>query len=212
MPEQPTDTNEIVMAEEETNTGSVPQPQRPPGGEGIRHQATPLRFNAWLSLQSLPRLLGLFVGNTRDLERQLANLEREMNTRLEEKDVQIAFKDRELKWWRKRYGRLTDSVLLRQGMRPVFGTEIPTTANRSSAVSTAPSRIVSTRSIEIDTEADRLLEMMQRGDAGVYERIDDLAVSSNQKDREVLKRFYSRILELEDIERKIDIGMGVEIM
>lgn len=209
---EPTNTIEIVAAEEEANTGLMSQPQRQ-DEEAQRRQSPPKRsLSDWLSQQSLPRLLGLFVGNTRDLERQLANLEREMNTRLEEKDAQLAFKDRELKWWRKRYGRLTDSMLLRQGMMPVFGTEIPTTANRSTKTSTAPSRIVSARSIEIDTEADRLLEMMQRGDAGVFEKIDDLGASSNQKDREVLKRFNARLIEQEEIERKIDIGTGVEIM
>jgi len=195
---------------EETNSkesaeGAItgPELQRPQEGERQETRTkSPLHiFAAWVARQSTSRLLGLLVGNTRDLE-----------TRIAEKDQLLQRQNEELNWWRDRYGSLSDSVLLRQGMLPASGTPVPTTQRSAPGSATQVNRIVSARSIELDTEADRLLEAMQRGDKDVLERIDDLAASPRQKDKEVLKRFNALLAKDAELERSLDIGMGVEVM
>ncbi len=202
------------------------------GGSRDGHPKAPTRFVAWVGRQSLPRLLGLLVGNTRSLEEALVKAEAEIhrqrveyslvieeaNTQMlrltEESEREIAFlreeaKEREEKW-SARFDALVDSFLLNKGMLPMTdgGKELVSGSGSNKAVEahTTP------KQMELEIEADKLLELLQRGDMkALDERIADLVESGRPSDKRILQLFAKREEELTLIEKASDIGNGVVI-
>src|SRR5512143_3201842 len=171
-------------------------------GEGSRYPKAPLRsFAIWVSRQSLPRLIGLLVGNTRNLEEAIVKaeaeivrlraeaIEKESRLRCEAVEeltrTRLEAKEREEKW-SARFDALADSVLMNRGMLPAT----PETREMVSAPQQPIEPQNSPRQMELEAEADKLLEMLQRGDiTGLTERINDLTESGRPVDRRVLQLF-----------------------
>lgn len=145
-------------------------------------------FSAWLARQSLPRLLGLLFGTTRELEQRLDDKDRIIGSILEQ-----------VEWWKRRYVALEDSYLLSQGHRPTDIVLPPT-----------PPSSVSRNSNQhgINVEVDKLMELMSIKPLEADERVADLIRSTRPRDKEILRRFMLQFQQLPPID---DPNSGVII-
>jgi len=211
------------LGETET-TGPVAEPEltgptleRQCAGEDQRPKST-IRFLSWLGRQSLPRMLGLLFGNTRELEKSLERAEGELSRLRGEYVCREAaskaqlIEEAERAFAREsvlnaRFDALVDSQLMSRGM-------LPMTAEARGLTSGQGHKPIeprnSPRQMEMEAEADRLLEMLQRGDmAALNEKVEDMLQSNRPQDKRVLQLFDARAAELEKHVRNADLGMEV---
>lgn len=188
-----------------------PTPQTA-GGERDQRSKTPsLSFRSWIARQSFPRLLGLLVGNTRELEQALARAESEAIYFQWEAASLRKETQKEIEWWRTRYQELSDSVLLSKGILPTSAEARNAVTGQSQFVQTGEPRI-SPKQLELEAEADKLIEMLQRGDVfALQEKIEDMLASGRPNDKRILQLYAKREQELSGFERDAEIGMGVII-
>jgi len=183
-------------------------------GEDVdRYPKTPNRFIAWVMHQSTSRLLGLLLGNTRELETALAKAEGEvLRVRSEASKEQALLRneaDRRERFWQTKFSELSDSVLLSKGLLPM-STEARKLASAHSSKVIEPKNSV--KQMELEIEADKLLSMLQHGDfVALQNRIEDLLQSGQPKDKKILQLYAQREAELQAFEKNADIGMGVVV-
>ena len=132
---------------------------------------------AWLSRQSLPRFLGILLGNSRELEIRLA-----------EKDREIERLAAEIEWWRAQYTALTDSFLLARGNRPVDPAAVTPATNGARPVPAV-------EKYAVDVEAERVMEMLYYRPQDFMLRVEELEHSQSPRDQEILRRVKRRIDE-----------------
>lgn len=207
MPER--DTAESAT---QSNPGSAHVPQRDEGIDG--YPKTPNRFITWVSNQSVPRLLGLLFGNTRELEIALVKTEVEIVRVRREAETEIKRlrdenKEREA-FWQSGFRELSDSVLLSKGLLPLSRDARDLVSSQSGSKVVEPKNSV--KQMELEIEADKLLEMLQHGDyAALQNRIEDMLQSNQPKDKRILQLYAQREAALQVFEREAEIGMGVVV-
>lgn len=204
-----------MSEQEQTNSAAdVRGLTAPQSGEGAdRYPKTPNRFTAWVSHQSVPRLLGLLLGNTRELETALAKAEEEvLRVRSEAAKEQTLLRseaDKREQFWQTKFGELSDSVLLSKGLLPM-SLEARELASAHGSKVIEPKNSV--KQMELEIEADKLLEMLQHGDfTALQNQIEDLLQSNQPKDKRILQLYAQREAQLQVFEKNADIGMGVVV-
>lgn len=142
------------------------------------------RFSAWLGKQSLTRLLGLLVGNTRDLELRLID------------------KDKEIDWLRsqlidsqKQLISFQDSVLLSKGMIATQSSASKNNGNGHQTVTYAPGE-----RLAIEDEIDRLRDMLIYKPGEVEEALDDLLATNTPRNKEIVRRFTEWVDAIPDVD------------
>lgn len=135
------------------------------------------------NLLSLPRVIGHLLGNSRDLERIIS----ERDLLIAQKDAETAWLREQVKFWSERCLEFQDSVLLSKGMRqtrpvaPQNGREIGSTVPGPS------------QRMAIDTEVDKLKEMLIYRPSEVNERLSDLEAVNTPFTKEVVRQFYAYV-------------------
>jgi len=129
--------------------------------------------------QSLPRILGLLFGNTRDLEARIAD-----------RDAVIERLKSDIEWYRQQNIALQDSFLLSRGNKPTVAEAPPPPLEQ-------PTRVIGrAESLAVEIEADKLVELMFYDPQEMEAKVEDLTKSNRARDKEILKRLEVRLAEM----------------
>lgn len=177
------------MADEIAVDGGLANALEQAMGLPSKREKGPSRLGAWLGRQSLPRLLGLLVGNTRDLEQQLILQEAQWHARLEDRDRYITWLEGQVETFQKQLTAFQNSLLVSKNMLP------------TEPVTTAPSiqeRAVNMQLPEVRMTVlaglDELKEMYLYRPKEAEEKIKDLEVSQRPIDKEIHRQFLIWLL------------------
>lgn len=133
------------------------------------------QFTAWLSRQSIPRLLGVLFGNVHDLE-----------ARLRDQDAEIKRLCDDIEWWKTQHTALTNSFLLSRGDRPLSAEPPAPPVER-------PPRFTPGEQLAVEIEAEKLAELMIYDPAEMQVRVEDLLRSPQRRDKEILRRLDMKL-------------------
>jgi len=151
-------------------------------------------FLNWLSKQSLPRLIGLFVGNTRDLEQRLMSESIENDRLLLEKDKEIDYLKSRIGYLEKKFGELQDSILLGKGMSISSDSSLHRNDNGFKTVVRPTPNI----NFAMASEVDRLWDIMLHRPGDISIELENLLASHKPNKMEIYKQFVNRVNEIPD--------------
>lgn len=143
-------------------------------------------FRAWVGRQSLPRTLGLLVGNTRDLELRLKEKEEYSQILLKEKDARIEYLETQVAKLQDHSIALQDSYLIGKGMLPTQPEAKATQQNYSPKTT---STVLPGEKYAIESMLDELKEIFVLRPQEAQERYDDLLATGRPRDKEIARRF-----------------------
>jgi hypothetical protein len=174
------------------------------------------RLWAWVGRQSLPRLLGILFGNTRELETRLADQtfqhERDLKAKddeisriLQEKDVEVSYLYARIEKIEDQLIGLQNSVLLSRGMVTSHAASTPDAKPPAPKMHVTPSAI---DSIAINAEVDRLQEMWHYRPMEFQETIGDLLAQGGNHNKLILERINKWLDEIPEIEEGVVVAQG----
>lgn len=149
-------------------------------------------FSKWIGKQSLSRFIGVLLGNTRELE------------------IQITDREKQIEWLKERLSKteeqlfgLQNSFLISKGMLP--------TSQANSNVSNTPQYTSSNpgTNLDLETGIDKLKDMYFHRPGEVDEALGDLLATGKPRDKEVVRRFALWVSELQ-IEDKENEGTVIQ--
>lgn len=146
-------------------------------------------FSAWLNKQSLPRILGLLLGNTRDLE-----------LRLIDKQKEVDYLKSQVDKWQNQCIAFQDSSLLSKGMKPTTPVENQTPQPNTQIKSTLPGE-----SLAIASEIDRLTEVWKYRPNDLEDEINDLLAVNTPRNKMIVERFTAYLQSIPSDEQGVVI-------
>jgi hypothetical protein len=140
------------------------------------------RFSSWLGKQSLTRLLGLLVGNTRDLE-----------LRLVDKNGEITWLRTQLINSQSQLQAFQDSILTSKGMLSTSPLATKSNNNQGQTINYAPGE-----KLAIENEVDKLRELLIYKPDEIEEAVADLLATNTPRNKEIVRKFYIWIETMPD--------------
>lgn len=140
-------------------------------------------FFNWLGKQSIPRILGLLVGNTRDLENQIKSKDEALTSAILLKDGEIIFLRKQLVKANKRLTFFQDSVLLAKGMKSTQKSQV-WQKPESTVVAPTPGQ-----NMAIESEISRLQDVFIYRTNDIDQELADLLAINTPRSKMVYKRF-----------------------
>jgi hypothetical protein len=155
------------------------------------------RLGAWLGRQSLPRIIGLFLGNTRDLENQLKAKDEQLTLLLKDKNERIIFLEEQVRFLSEHCKGIQDSYLISKGQLSSTPQNVSQPKQTETITKNAP-----IQTMAVNKEVMRLAEIMHYRPNDLNKELAPYETPRTPFEKEVHKLFYEYINRPEPPEEK----------
>jgi hypothetical protein len=173
------------MQEQEKSEERSVSSDKKPSLDNSWGSRTTRSFFAWFSI---PRLVGLLLGNSRDLESQI-----------DDKNKEIEYLKSQIDRWQNQCIAFQDTTLLGKGMRAT----VSSSNNQSTTQTKQIKTNVPSENLAIAAELDRLIDVLIHRPKDIEDTIKDLEAQPNPRNKIILEKFYTYVEAMPDTEQGV---------